>query len=132
MPFSLLNATTLTSFTPLQAHHRMLVQLLSCLLASLSLITPAQAGPIQKRYTSALIRSYRTNTCLTLQGGVQIVDGSLLSVGDCSTATRWDINPGSGSVIVSGTSFALDAGIGPHNNVPAKVWTSYPGAPQQT
>ncbi len=90
------------------------------------------ASPFQKRFTNQVIVSGRTGTCLTLQGGVQIVDGSLLRVGDCATATKWDINPGSGSVIVSGTKFALDAGLDPHNNVPAKVWTSYPGAPQQT
>jgi len=92
----------------------------------------ASPTPAQKRYSGVTIRSYRTGTCLTLQGGVQIVDGSLLRVGDCSTATKWDINPGSGSVIVSGTNFALDAGTNPHNNVPAKVWQSYPGLTQQT
>lgn len=94
--------------------------------------TTASPTPVQKRYTGVTIRSYRTNTCLTLQGGVQIQNGSPLKVGDCSSATRWDINPGSGSVIVSGTNFALDAGTDPHNNVPAKVWQSYPGLTQQT
>jgi hypothetical protein len=92
----------------------------------------ASAAPMAKRFTGAVIRSYRTNTCLTLPAGVAAADGVYLTVGDCNTATKWDINPGSGSVIVSGTNFALDAGLDPHNNVPAKVWTSYPGATQQT
>jgi opacity protein-like surface antigen len=92
----------------------------------------ASASPVQKRATNQLIKSYRTGTCLTLQGGVQIIDGSALKVGDCNTATRWDISYGSGSVTVSGMNFALDAGVNPHNNVPAKVWTSYPGLSQQT
>lgn len=105
----------------------------SALLAVVALLPSfAVASPMQKRYTNQVIKSYRTGTCLTLQGGVQIVDGSLLRVGDCATATRWDISPGSGSVIVSGTNFALDAGTNPHNNVPAKVWTSFPGLTQQT
>lgn len=108
--------------------------LASSVVLALAALLPGlvSAGPIQKRYTNSLIRSYRTNTCLTLQGGVQVIDGSLLSVGDCATATRWDIQPGSGSVTVSGLDFALDAGTNPHNNVPAKVWTSYPGLEQQT
>lgn len=108
--------------------------LVSTIVLALVAVLPslAVAGPLQKRFTNTVIRSGRTGTCLTLQGGVQIIDGSLLYVGDCATATKWDINPGSGSVIVSGTNFALDAGLNPHNNVPAKVWTSYPGATQQT
>jgi hypothetical protein len=108
--------------------------LVSTVLLALVAVLPnlAIAGPVAKRYTNQVIKSGRTGTCLTLQGGVQTVDGSLLGVGDCATATKWDINPGSGSVIVSGSNFALDAGVSPHNNVPAKVWTSFPGSPQQT
>jgi len=103
------------------------------IVAAVALLPSCVLGaPMQKRYTNQVIKSYRTGTCLTLQGGVQIIDGSLVHVGDCATATRWDISPGSGSVIVSGTNFALDAGVNPHNNVPAKVWTSYPGLEQQT
>jgi hypothetical protein len=104
-------------------------------LNSLSLLALIPAlvtcSPIEKRYTATVIRSGRTGTCLTVQG-TQISDGSLLTVGPCATATKWDINPGSGSVVVSGTKYALDAGLNPGNNVAAKVWTSYPGSPQQT
>ncbi|ORX38866.1 ricin B lectin domain-containing protein [Kockovaella imperatae] len=96
------------------------------------LASSAFATPIQKRYSGVTIRSYRTGTCLNLQAGVTIQNGSPVWVGDCSTATLWDINPGSGSVLVHGTNFALDAGENPHNFVPAKVWQSYPGLTQQT
>lgn len=105
----------------------------SASVALFSLLPLLSASPLppQKRFTGATIKSYRTGTCLTLNGASPS-DGALLGTGDCSTATKWDINPGSGSVIVSGTNFALDAGIGPKNFVQAKVWTSYPGLEQQT
>ena len=72
---------------------------------------------------------------MTLPVNVGPFNGADLYNGDCSTATTWDINPGSGSVIVHGTSnpvYALDAGVSPHNNVQAKIWQSYPGVTQQT
>lgn len=51
---------------------------------------------------------------------------------DCSNSVRWDISPGSGSVIVSGTQLALDAGEVSGNGQPLKIWTSFPGLSQQT
>lgn len=102
------------------------------ILVSLLPSTLAAPTTIQKRFVGALIRSGRTNTCLTLQPGASVVDGSLLKLGDCGTATKWDINPGSGSVFVTGTKFVLDAGVPQGNNAIAKVWTSIPAAPQQT
>jgi hypothetical protein len=50
---------------------------------------------------------------------------------ECGAAAGWDISPGSGSVILTGTSFAMDAGV-PGNNGLLKVcqavgpWTFRP------
>jgi len=92
----------------------------------------AHAGPINKRYVGQKIKSFRTGTCLSLPYNVAPTNGVELVVTDCDSATPWDINPGSGSITISGDSFALDAGIDPHNNVQAKIWESYPGITQQT
>ena len=90
------------------------------------------ASPLNKRYTNSVIQSGRNGQCLSLPAGVSASNGVGLVTTSCNTATRWDINPGSGSVIVSGTNFALDAGVPQGNNAIAKVWQSYPGSPQQT
>jgi hypothetical protein len=89
-------------------------------------------------------------------------NGSPLVTMECGAAAGWDIFPGSGSVILTGTSFAMDAGV-PGNNGLLKVcqavrpsfrwavgrigrercsidmtwtniqtWTSYPGLAAQT
>jgi hypothetical protein len=89
-------------------------------------------SPIEKRATNTVIRSGRNGQCLSLPSGVQPANGVQLVTRDCNSATRWDISPGSGSVIVTGTNFALDAGVPQGNNMNAKVWQSYPGSPQQT
>jgi hypothetical protein len=90
-------------------------------------------SPIEKRATNSVIQSGRNGQCLSLPSGVTIpYNGVQLVTRDCSTATRWDIARGSGSVIVTGTEFALDAGVPQGNNMNAKVWKSYPGSPQQT
>ena len=89
-------------------------------------------SPIEKRATNTVIRSGRNGQCLSLPSGVQPANGVGLITRDCKTATRWDISPGSGSVIVTGTNFALDAGVPQGNNMYAKVWQSYPGSQQQT
>lgn len=90
------------------------------------------ASPVQKRFTNSVIRSGRTGGCLSLPAGTAPSNGAGLVTRDCSTASRWDINPGSGSVILSGTNFALDAGVPQGNNMYAKVWSSLPGTTQQT
>jgi hypothetical protein len=104
-------------------------------LPALSAPTPASGG-LHKRFTGVRIKSFRTGECLSTVGGregiANVTDGTRVQSIDCRHATRWDINPGSGSVLLTGTNFALDAGVNPANNVPAKVWTSYPGLTQQT
>lgn len=109
-------------------HTRKMLALLAFL--PLLVLAAAAPSPIQKRFTNAYIVSGRTGRCLSTnpQGGV----GAPVNLVDCSQATKWDINPGSGSVILSGTNFALDAGVNPSNFGRLKVWTSYPGLFQQT
>jgi hypothetical protein len=102
-------------------------------LALFAVLSQAVMGsPIEKRFTNSVIRSGRTGGCLSLPSGTAPANGVGLVTSNCDTATRWDINPGSGSVIVSGTNFALDAGVPQGNNMYAKVWQSYPGSTQQT
>lgn len=48
-----------------------------------------------------------------------------------SSGQFWDINKGDGQVKLFGTNYCLDAGSNPANGVVLKVWTCYPGVPQQ-
>jgi hypothetical protein len=93
--------------------------------------SPIESRAIEKRATNTLIRSGRNGQCLSLGVGA-IQNGARLTTTNCKDATRWDISPGSGSVLISGSPYALDAGVPQGNNNPAKIWQSYPGSPQQT
>jgi hypothetical protein len=97
-----------------------------------ALLPATLAAPMQKRMTGVTIEWNFTGNCLSLPLDGQVGDGTLLITTPCRLATKWDINYGSGSVVASGTNFALDAGVPQGNNAPAKVWTSYPGSTQQT
>ena len=90
------------------------------------------AKPVEKRYSGVYIVAGRNGQCLHTDSSRG--SGAVIVTRDCNSAgtTRWDINPGSGSVVVSGTSFALDAGSSPGNNGGVKIWQSYPGLYQQT
>lgn len=86
----------------------------------LPLLALVSATPFTKRYSGAKIQSYRDGKCLSpnsndYSNGVQVVTVN------CDQAKTWDINPGSGSVILHGTNFALDAGTGADNNEIVKV-----------
>jgi hypothetical protein len=96
----------------------------------LALLPTLLALPHQQRSTGVTIAAGRDGLCLSVVGtpGVGTPVGSVA----CNTASKWDINPGSGSVILTGTNFALDAGSSPGNNGALKIWTSYPGLYQQT
>jgi hypothetical protein len=89
-------------------------------------LTTSYASPI-KRANNQLIVSGRDNKCLSPAGGAaavaagQVGNGTPLVTLDCAQAAGWDISPGSGSVILSGTSFAMDAGNNPGNNGQLKV-----------
>lgn len=104
--------------------------------ALLALLPLIAATPISKRATNQHIFSGRDGRCLTpdvpLNAKSSITSGTPVVSKDCSQAFAWDINYGSGSVFVSGTNFALDAGSTPGNNGALKVWQSYPGIFQQT
>lgn len=100
--------------------------MLSALIALLPVVVlgyPTALNP----YSGKLIKSYRTGQCLSPAGGKQqVIDGQVsngtpLTTIDCDQAAFWDINPGSGSVLLAGTNYALDAGVNPHNFVGAKV-----------
>ncbi|WVQ80077.1 hypothetical protein IAT38_002178 [Cryptococcus sp. DSM 104549] len=108
--------------------------LLFPLLSALALTSAAPTGPspaLSKRYSGVLIQSFHSGLCLS-RYGPRPTDGTPVQTVDCQYADRWDISPGSGSIIVTGTNYALDAGTGTENNEPVKIWTSYPGLFQQT
>jgi len=87
-----------------------------------------------KRYMGVRIVSGRDGKCLAADPNPGI--GSAVQTFDCNLnylyPMNWDINPGSGSIILSGSSLALDAGSSPGDNGALKVWTSYPSLYQQT
>jgi len=89
----------------------------------LSLLPLTLAAPYEKRATGQLIYAGRDGLCLSLQGGKNTGPSSGVAVVSiaCDQASTWDINKGSGSVILSGTNFALDAGSNPGNNGGLKV-----------
>lgn len=107
-----------------------LVALLS--IASLATASPLpEARSLNKRYTRVQIQSNRNGECLVPEGA-KWGNGFQVITKPCYQATWWDINPGSGSILLSGTSMALDAGTGTENNEIVKIWQSYPGLFQQT
>jgi hypothetical protein len=83
------------------------------------LAAAAVASPIVKRANNQLIQS--TTSCLCLSptsGAAGVASGALgdetnVVVLDCNDAATWDISPGSGSIILTGTNYALDAGENP-------------------
>jgi hypothetical protein len=132
----------------------MLTSYLSIILSLLS----TSASPI-KRANNQLIVSTRDNLCLSPVGGAaavstgQVGNGTPLITMDFNNAAGWDISPGSGSVVLSGTGFAMDAGVPVlimvysryvqavrpkggwmmrGNDTDVQTWTSYPGLAAQT
>lgn len=84
------------------------------------------ASPI-KRANNQLIVSSRDQKCLSPAGGAaavtagQVGNDTPLITMDCAQAAGWDISPGSGSVVLTGTNYAMDAGNTPGNNGQLKV-----------
>lgn len=110
---------------------------ITALISLLPFLGIATAAPFTKRDSSKWIQSNRDGLCITpdVASSADIVDGTAVVSKPCTEALTWDIELGSGSVILhtaSGASWALDAGLEPGNNGALKVWTSYPGSPQQT
>ncbi|OCF60256.1 hypothetical protein L486_02936 [Kwoniella mangroviensis CBS 10435] len=91
------------------------------------------ATPLIKRYSSVKIQSYRSLKCLSpVAPPAEWEDGTKVTTVNCTSAVEWDINPGSDSILISGTNWALDAGTGDQDNAIIKIWQSYPGLFQQT
>lgn len=86
----------------------------------LPLLALVSAAPFTKRYTGAKIQSGRDGKCLSPNSNDNSNGVPVVTV-NCDQAKTWDINPGSGSVILHGTNFALDAGTGSDNNEGVKV-----------
>ncbi|KZO90248.1 carbohydrate-binding module family 13 protein [Calocera viscosa TUFC12733] len=87
-------------------------------------------SPLAPRASSQFIQSNRNGQCLQVQGTPG--DGTPVGTVGCGSGTSlWDISHGNGLVRLTGTTFCLDAGTDPHNNVPSKIWTCYPGLTQQ-
>ena len=107
-----------------------LVPSILLILASIT-ATPIDTAPA-KRADGVYIYSGRDGKCLSIPAGSQPADGTPVVSVDCDGAKKWDIVRGSGSVILSGTRYALDIGLDPGNNGRLKVWTSFPGVRQQT
>ncbi|WVN87628.1 uncharacterized protein L203_102811 [Cryptococcus depauperatus CBS 7841] len=101
------------------------------LFSILPFLALAAASPIQKRFNGVKIQAGRNGKCLS-PVSANYANGVQVTTVGCDQAHRWDINPGSGSVILTGTNFALDAGTGADNNEIVKLWQSYPGLFQQT
>ncbi|WWC85822.1 uncharacterized protein L201_000689 [Kwoniella dendrophila CBS 6074] len=101
------------------------------LLPLLALSTFASPIKLDKRYTAVKIQSSRNSLCLSPEGDA-IGNGVRVGTVSCDKAKTWQINEGSGSIILTGSNFALDAGTGNDNNEIVKLWQSYPGLYQQT
>jgi len=74
-----------------------------------------------------LIISTRTGQCISPPDGSRqvskehIEDGTALSTIDCGNAAGWDISRGSGSINLTGSSYAMDAGTPAADNGQLKV-----------
>lgn len=146
LPFSLFPSceipTLLKSFITTTTANRIInhkpkIMIFTTLVALLSIASLATTSPLpearslNKRYTRVQIQSYRNGECLVPEGA-KWGNGFQVITKPCYQATWWDISPGSGSILLSGTSMALDAGTGTENNEIVKIWQSYPGLFQQT
>ncbi len=111
-------------------------------LLSLAAPAPVHLNEVTKRAFSQLIYAGRDNLCLSIEGGisrygtnsngttsVDLYNGLPVVSLPCNQASTWDINPGSGSVLVAASTptvprFALDAGSYPGNGGALKVDSS--------
>jgi hypothetical protein len=89
-------------------------------MVSLLLFLPLTLAAPTKRATNQLIYSTRDNLCLGIQDGTLTSGTRVISV-PCERAVTWDIDRGSGSIVISGTKLALDAGVRPDNGGALKV-----------
>lgn len=102
--------------------------MLATLFALLPLLALTSATPIIKRQSGVLIESGRNpGQCLSALGGRIRFEANPLGNDTpvvtmaCDVASLWDISKGSGSVLITGTKYALDIGLTPSNNGGLKV-----------
>lgn len=118
--------------------------MLTSLFALLPLLAiSVSAGPIERRATGVQIHpNGDTSQCLQVQTyskGVQdpsqVANDSPLSIGPCGapyTFSAFDVSYGDQlSLKLTGSNLCLDFGSNPANNGIAKLFTCYPGLPQQ-
>lgn len=109
------------------------------LLALLPLLASvAYASPVSKRATNQVIQSANSNLCISpASGAAGVAKGNvgnnvpLVSI-SCDDAATWDISRGSGSIILDGTNYAIDAGENPGDNGALKVSLQDPRALRTT
>lgn len=109
-----------------------------------SLFTVSEAVPlthsIAKRAIGATLRP--TNNDASCIGVTELADGAYLSSRPCTEGgfyNKWDVSPGDNQVVrLSGLpagsgDWCLDAGLDYTSGsiVALKIWTCYPGVPQQ-
>ncbi|OCF43416.1 hypothetical protein I317_02716 [Kwoniella heveanensis CBS 569] len=80
----------------------------------LPLLAVASPSPILKRHSGVKIQSARNGRCLSPKG--EDLDNVRVVAIECDRAKTWDIVPGRGPVIRTGTNLALNAGTGQDNN----------------
>ncbi|WVF67053.1 hypothetical protein IAT40_001796 [Kwoniella sp. CBS 6097] len=85
----------------------------------LPLLALASASSIVKRHTGVRIQSARNGHCLSPKAPDQL-NSTIVAI-DCDRAQVWDINPGSGNIVLSGTNKALSTGPEPKLNGKLKL-----------
>ena len=92
----------------------MLAQLIVPVLAAFGAL--AAPASLSKRYSGVQIYAGRDGLCLGAAPKTGVgSEVKSVSCSDSNWATKWDIDYGSGSVILTGTGLALDAGSNPGN-----------------
>ncbi len=107
--------------------------------ALLALAPVVLASPLAVRDTNVQLHPNGDQSlCLQFVAGPngaktpsQVTNDSPLTVGPCNTPNsfnQFDISFGDQlGIKLSGSNMCIDAGINPHNNGPAKLYTCYPG-----
>ncbi|WWC59779.1 uncharacterized protein I303_102341 [Kwoniella dejecticola CBS 10117] len=104
----------------------------AALALSMALATPISSD-LDKRYTAIRIKSFRNGECLHPTGQKSTwTAGTRVGTAPCERAALWNADPGSGSVILYDTGWALDAGTGLEDGEHVMLQQSRPGSFQQT
>lgn len=96
-------------------HTMLMLNYTHTLLALLPLFAIASPMTIAKRASDVLIVSNKDGKCLAVGTG-PIQNGTPVLGVECQVAPGWDINYGSGSIVLSGTEYAVDIGLNPQDH----------------